>query len=509
MKKTKTEMYMKSIYAKILFVTVFLSVVSCVELDEKPVGIFAPDTFFNTKKDAETALLGAYGMIATEALFGRQYTCALEFRSDMTDIGNRGTAADRIQINDFNMDSNNGTVRVVWLTFYQVIAAANATIAGSNSLGLAETEINPIIAEARFIRAFSYYHLVRFFGEIPYIDYNVTDPSSVSRISKTSVNDIYANIITDLEFAKEWLPEKQAGDVRTRASKGTAATYLASVYLTRGEYQNAYDEAKYVIDNKGLFGYTLEADFQNLYRAQNAGTIKETIFAMDFLGQTNSGNQNEDYMAAMTGVLNYQAGFGVNVPALAVYQTWDERDYRRKVSFEDSLVWNGVKEPYTKFTTPRPHPAKWRRFPGNSQPDGRMSDHNYPDFRYAEVLLIAAEALAEVSGVTDEARGYVNEVRARARNWAGVISTFPEDVEDGLTDEEFIDLVLEERRLELAFEWKRWHDIQRRQLGDEVFLGPDALEPRANFDATRDYLFPLPATDLAINPNLKPNNSGY
>jgi hypothetical protein len=500
---------MKAIYARILFATALLSVASCVELDEEPVGIFAPETFFNTKKDAETALLGAYGMIATEALYGRQYTCALEFRSDMTDIGNRGTAADRIQINDFNMDSNNGMVRQIWLTWYQVIAAANAAIAGANSLGLPEADINPVIAEARFVRAFSYYHLVRFFGEIPYIDYNVTDPASVGKIAKTSVEDIYANIIGDLTFAKQWLPEKQVNDIRTRASKGTAATYLASVHLTRGDYQDAYTEAKYVIDNKDLFGYKLEADFQNLYRASTAGTIKETIFAMDFLGQTNSGNQNEDYMAAMTGVLNYQAGFGVNVPSLAVYQTWDERDYRRKVSFEDTLIVTGVKQPYSKFTTPRPHIAKWRRFPGNSQADGRMSDHNYPDFRYAEVLLIAAEALAETSGVTDEAKGYVNEVRARARNWAGVASTFPEDVADGLTDEQFIDLILEERRIELAFEWKRWHDIQRRELGNEVFLGPDALEPRANFDPARDYLFPLPATDLAINPNLKPNNPGY
>ena len=501
---------MKSIYAKIVLATAMFSAVSCVELDEAPVGVFAPETFFNTKKDAETALLGAYGMIATEALYGRQYTCALEFRSDIVDIGNRGTAADRIQINDFNMDANNGMVRNIWVAWYQVVSATNAAIAGANSLGLPDEEINPLIAEGRFIRAFCYYHMVRFFGAIPYIDYYVNDPASVGNISKTSVSDIYDAVIEDFEFAKQWLPEKQTGDIRTRASKGAAATYLSSVYLTLGDYQKAYDEAKYVIDNKALFGYTLEADFQNLYRAPIAASIKETIFAFDFLGQTNSGNQNEDYMAPMTGVLNYQAGFGVNVPSLAVYQKWDERDYRRKVSFEDTLVVSGVKQPYTKFSTPRPHIAKWRRFPGNSQADGRMSDHNYPDFRYAEVLLIAAEALTEVNnGPNAEAEGYVNQVRARARNWAGVASTFPEDVATGLTKDEFIDLVLEERKLELAFEWKRWHDIQRRQLGDEVFLGPDALEPRSNFSAARDYLFPLPATDLDINPNLKPNNPGY
>jgi hypothetical protein len=68
---------------------------------------------------------------------------------------------------------------------------------------------------------------------------------------------------------------------------------------------------------------------------------------------------------------------------------------------------------------------------------------------------------------------------------------------------------MEERRIELAFEWKRWYDIKRRNLGDAVFKGANSLEPHANFDATRDYLFPIPKTELDVNPNLAPQNTGY
>jgi starch-binding outer membrane protein, SusD/RagB family len=91
----------------------------------------------------------------------------------------------------------------------------------------------------------------------------------VKEISKTPEAEVYQGIIADLQYAKEWLPDKQPGDVRTRPTKGSAASYLASVYLTRGDFQNAYTEAKWVIDNKDRFGYILEADFQDLFVATN------------------------------------------------------------------------------------------------------------------------------------------------------------------------------------------------------------------------------------------------
>lgn len=102
---------------------------------------------------------------------------------------------------------------------------------------------------------------MRVFGSVPYINYPITNPESVKTISKSSEAEIYAAIIKDLEFAKQWLPNMQPDDIRTRPTRGTAASYLASVYLTMKDYQNAYTEAKYVIDSKDLFGYRLEGRF--------------------------------------------------------------------------------------------------------------------------------------------------------------------------------------------------------------------------------------------------------
>src|SRR5687768_3115611 len=504
---------MKNIINKIVIVTFLGCFLSCADLEEKPVGLLAPEGFFKTPKDVETAIFGAYGWIASERLWGRQYVAAIMLRSDMVDIGDRGTPAERQQVNDFNMDDGNGMVRQFWPYWYQVISAANSAIAGAESLALPEDEINPLIGEARFVRAFSYYNLVQVFGDVPYIDFFISDPESVISISKTPEAEVYQNILADLEFAKQWLPDQQPSDVRSRPTKGTAASYLASVHLTLHDYQKAYEEAKWVIDNKGTFDYSLEPDFQNLFRAEMQNGLEETIFSLDFLGlQNGNGGANDDIMPPMTGIRGAdELGWSVCVPSMAVYNTWDDRDYRKEVSFADEAPVGGVVVPYTQFqNTKRPHIAKYRRFPGESNAEGRYSDNNYATMRYAEVLLIAAEALAEITGGSSaEAEGYVNEVRARARNWAGTTTSFPENVQSGLSKQDFIDLVLEERRLELAFEYKRWFDIKRRDLGVEVFTGPNSLEPHPNFDPSRDYLMPLPRTELAINPNLLPQNPGY
>jgi starch-binding outer membrane protein, SusD/RagB family len=503
---------MKNILLKTWIVALVISFSSCVDLEEKPVGLLAPETLFQTPRDVEVAILGAYGWIASERLYGRQFVSALMLRSDMVDIGDRGTPAERQQVNDFNMDPNNGMVRAFWPYWYQTISAANAAISGAESITAAPEVANALIAEARFVRAFSYYHLVRVFGEIPYIDYFVRDPQAVADISKTPVETVYQGIIADLQFAKEWLPDNWPNNIKSRPTKGTAASYLASVYLTRENWQGAYTEAKWVIDNKSRFGYVLEADYQNLYRSL-LGDRPEHIFTVDFLGSQNGGGgANDDLMAPMSGIRGADhQGWSVLVPSMQVYNEWDNRDYRKWVSFDDSIAVKGVLVPYTKFdNTQRPHIAKYSRYPGNASGDGRYSDHNYSAFRYAEVLLIAAEAGAEVNGVNAEVVGYINQIRERARNWGGQsTAAYPENVPAGLSKSQFIDLVLEERRLELSFEYKRWYDIKRRQLGEQVFKGPNAREPQANFNSSRDYLFPLPARDLDINPNLLPQNPGY
>ena len=324
-----------------------------------------------------------------------------------------------------------------------------------------------------------------------------------------------------MEFGLANLPDSQGG-VKSRATKAVAAGYLASVYLTLENWQAAYDNAKFIIDNKGTFGLDLVADYASNYDPAFQDGTEEFLFFVDF-GNITDGT---DFMGPMTGpgevvpnndpsVNPSAAGWSVIVPSQAVFDAWDDNDYRKEVSFiteafngDGELV--GPDQFALGFNSARPHIGKYFKKCGAASGDCSNSDNNYIGMRFAEILLIAAEAQNELNGSEDEILDYVNQIRTRARNTDGTATnTFPEDLAAGLGQAGLRDAILEERRLELAFEFKRWYDIQRRDLGVEVFTGPRSLEPHPNFDATRDYLLPLPQDELGRNPNLLPQNPGY
>ncbi len=500
---------------KYLFLLLVLPIIGCSDLEEEPVSVLSPDGFFKSINDVQTAINGSYGNMATEAFWGRKFSLPLLLRSDMVGIGDQGTAGRRKDHDNFAVADDNGMITAFWPRVYQIIAGANEAIAGGNGLGLPEETLNPVVAQAHFVRAYTYFHMVRLFGDIPYFDSPVQDIASASEISKTSEAQVYANIIADLEFAKQWLPETQSSSALP--TKATAAGYLALVHLTLQDFQNAYNEAKFVIDNEATFGLELAADFQDLFDGTKQGGLKEALFSIDHNGFRN-GNYGQDYMPALTGIRGNQfgdigGGWSVAVPSIEVYNRWDGRDYRKAVSLDTTGVFNGSVDNFMNFPTydarniQSAYIAKYARFTGQtSNGNGRGSEHNYAQLRYAEVLLIAAEALNEVSPGSTEADGYVNRVRARARNGNG--SSFPADVTPGMSQADFRNMVMEERRWELAFEFKRWYDIKRRDLGATAF-GTGGFEERPNFSAARDYLYPLPNDELQRNPNLEPQNPGY
>ncbi|MFS4417607.1 RagB/SusD family nutrient uptake outer membrane protein [Maribacter sp. 2307ULW6-5] len=497
----------------LLAVSVF---VGCSDLEEVPVGRLSPDGLVQSPADVQTLINGAIGNMATERYWGRKLSLPIMLRSDMVSIGDVGTPGRRQEVDNFSMGSDNGMVITLWPRAYQVIAGTNEAIAAAEALtDFPPNQLDPVKAQAHFFRAYTYYHLVRLFGEIPYLDAPVVNVEEASQIAKSSVSEVYDNIIADLEFAKASLPDTQP--VTALPTKATAAGFLASVHLTLGNFQAAYDEAKFVIDNEGTFNLGLAADFQDLFDHSAQTGLNEFLLTLDFNGFS-VGDTGRDYMPALTGIRanergNIGGGWSVAVPTIEVYNTWDGRDYRKQVSLDTTGIFDGVVEPFTRFpdfdsrNIPSAYIAKYTRAIGpTGTGNGRASSLNYGLMRYAEVLLIAAEALNEVSPGSAEAAGYVNRVRARARGGNG--SDFPADVQAGVSQADFRDLVLEERKWELAFEFKRWYDIKRRQLGPEVF-GPNGLEPQANFDPSRDYLFPLPFDELDRNPNLAPNNPGY
>lgn len=491
---------------------------SCSDLQENPVGLLAPESFFKTTADLQASANGSFAYMASEKYWGRQLSMSLMLRSDMAQIGDLTTTPARVEVDEFRMNDGSEIVSAFWPQSYAIIGAANQTIAGASKITGDQNKINAIAAQSYFSRAFAYYHLVRLFGPIPYIDFAVKDINTVNTIGKTSEAVVYEKIIADLKYAKEWLPNKQT--TRSLPSKATAAAYLASVYQTLGDHQKAYAEAKYVIDNEALFGLALDANFQDLFDADKTATLKEPLFTIDFIGQSRVNDLGQDYLASVTGIRGDQTysfgeGWSVVVPSLKVFNDWNKRDYRRAVSFDTIGKKGTTTYDYTNFkgmstrAVNRPHIAKYFRKIGLAGLNGRESSSNYIMMRYAEVLLIAAEALNEINPATGnvEATGYVNRLRARARNRAGVPSNFPANEATGLSQSDFRKMVLRERRLELAFEFGRWYDIKRLKIGVEAF-GANGLEQQ-NFNPSRDYYFPLPGRELVKNPNLMPNNSGY
>ena len=507
---------------KYLFLLIGLLTLGCSDLEEKPVGILAPEGFFQSTTDIQTAVNGAYGHMLHRYFMSREMSMSLMLRSDMVDLNVNVTNAERVQFNNVALLADNANIGSYWPKCYQIIASANQAIAGAKAVNATDDVKNPIVAQAYFARAFVYYHLVRQFGDIPYLTEPVTDIQAASSISKTSTADVYKNIIADLEFAKTWLPNTQAA--RSIPAKSAASAYLAEVYLTMENYAKAYEEAKDIISKETTYNLGLEADFQNLFDVTKVDASKEPIFVLDFIGK-NDGDQGRDYQAALTGIRNdaqygYGGGWSIEVPSIAVYNTWSGKDYRKSVSLDTTAVFKGVVVSYKSFTNTglggyaagdnRPHIAKFTRKAGTAlEGNGRTTKSNYIMMRYAEVLLIAAEALNEITPGTTEADGYVNRVRTRARNKAGVAQTYPANVTAGMSKDAFRTMVLEERKWELAFESKRWYDIARRKLGTQVFSASGLEGAKANFDPARDYLFPLPANELVRNPNLLPQNPGY
>ena len=335
------------------FIAVLFGVIfsGCSDLEERPIGLLSPDEFFNSKDDVQTVINGTYGNMGEEAFWGRKFSLPLMLRSDMVGIGDVGTAQRRIDHDNFTVSDDNGMITVFWPRTYQIIAGANEAIAGAATLNLPEEDINPTVAQAYFVRAYAYFHLVRLFGDIPYLDAPVTDLAAASSIFKTSEADVYQNIISDLEFAKQWLPNTQP--TRAMPSRATAAGYLALVYLTLGEYQNAYDEAKYVIDNEGDFNLGLAADYQDLFNSATQPGLTEQLFTIDYNG-FRDGNYGQDYQPPLTGIRANEfgdigGGWSVAVPSVEVYNTWDGRDYRKRVSLDTVGIFDGVEDTFENF----------------------------------------------------------------------------------------------------------------------------------------------------------------
>lgn len=483
---------------------VLIGILACKNLlEEDPKDQVFVDNFFETENDATAAVNSIYSILNATSnapsfggVYFGTYWIATGLCSD--EMENRLPVPDLDQLDEFSHVPVNGALYEFWSLAYKGINNANFAIQGIPKVQATESFKNGRIGEARYLRGMLYFDLVRWFGDIPLVltlDGVVTPP-------RNSKAEVYAQIISDLEFAAQNLPESYpAGNGLGRATKGSATGLLAKVYLTQGAWQKCVDQCNTII-NSGKYG--LYDDYADAFRIPNENG-KETIFGVGFGTANNSisfweaGQFNVRLLPTqLTGQIPGVNAQGWQVATQNLYDSYDPQDRRREVTLLTT-----IKNQDGSTTTVEPHFQKyWDKV---NEPLAGNTDHDFLYMRYSDILLMKAEALNELNnGPNAEAYLAVNQVRKRARfNGTATLNILP-DLQ-GLDYAAFKNALLLERRHEFAVEGHRWFDLVRfRQLEALVPLAKPGVQPQPFH-----YLFPIPQGEIDLNPNLLPQNTGY
>jgi tetratricopeptide (TPR) repeat protein len=478
---------MKNRLLAFVFLTATLS--SCSEfLNLKPEYQISDQSFYQNQNDFEMALVGVYS--TTRGLYNSsniQYMT--ELSTDNAEIQWSSPSADEMQLDQNAVTPTNAFVRAVWSTCLYTISQSSNILNRIDAVNFDQTTKNRIKGEAQFLRASSYFYLVRLFGNVPITNQTFSSPAQVSSADLTlkPQEEVYKQIIADLTSAESLLPATLNAD-KTRASQMTAKTLLAKVYLTQKSYDLAATKLKEVIDSKQ---YSLVADYKTLSTNGNTN-LAETILEVDFLsGQSLGNNFSAVFTPAITSMAifpNNSQGSGRIVPTLDMIRAYENGDVRKAISVNDSVTLIGGKKSYSRYG------LKFVDFKAVDPGDGSVS---FTILRYADVLLMYAEVLNE-QGKTADALPYLNQVRQRSKLAALA----------GLSQADMRLALERERRVEFLYEGHRWFDLVRTGR-DQTVLNAHYTSQKLNF-SVQDFelLFPIPQTEIDLNPALK-QNTGY
>ncbi|MCB7482046.1 RagB/SusD family nutrient uptake outer membrane protein [Gramella sp. ASW11-100T] len=471
----------------------FVMLVGCSEsfLDETEEYVIDSENYFNSEQEYYNALIGAYDILQStyvNVLLG-------EIASDNT-LSGGGNALDVPgfqQVDEMTHTPINDNIDDVWDWNFGGVQRANYILEFKDKTDFEGKD--QIIAEARFLRAYFTFELVKWFGPIPLSGDERFVLGDAETIPRSPVSEVYAQIESDLQFAIDNLDytAPQVG----RATKGAAQALLGKAYLYQEEFQQSANVLTDLIDN----GPYALSDFATLFEQEGENNV-ESVFEVQYTGaegasflclQCSEGN----VAVGFQGIRDYsgpifESGFSFNVPVAEVYNLFEEDDIRRDFSILDINAW--AAETGATFTEGYKHTGYFNRkyLPrqNNNLGDANLTQpNNYRAIRYADVLLMAAEALNR-GGINDElARTYLNQVRDRA-GLDPVSST-------GST---LTDAIYLERRLELVGEGHRFFDLVRTGRAAEAIDG---------FSPNKNELFPIPLEEIQFSQNNWEQNQGY
>lgn len=507
-----------------------MGVVSC-DLTEKPTSFYEMDTYFTTADKAKMAVIGIYDCLAAEGSYG-QYVMPFASSDDMYMV--RGTATGdgtRRDISHYALTSSNTWVASVWNYIYEGIDRANTAIAGIEKMPGYENsdELKELVAQARFLRAFLAFDLVRYWGDVPF---KTTSTGSFGDTAqpRTEREKIYDQIIIDLDFAKIHL--KPGNEVASSEvpCRGAARALLMRVYLQRAGYsldrttrtltrpddatrKNYFDAVIEEWKASGTEGYHnfYGAGYEELFKNYSKLVLNNQESLWEIAFEPNNGQKdNAGYWATYNGPLvdapdagsgaANQNFFGRANAFFIVLPYWgdfyDDNDVRRDVNFVDYVYrWVKKDKAQVKMSVCQEisknmyrYPGKWRRewmAPGFVDPN--HTGVNYCPLRYADVVLMAAEAYNEIND-TPKAWELLNDVRARAHateinssNYASLMKA-PKVydlpfISDGDEAGKFRTALYWERAFETAYEGQRKFDLIRwGVLGDALRAAQTYIE---------------------------------
>jgi hypothetical protein len=487
---------------KYFSITVLASLVfACSEdfLTKSPEDSINTSNFFQTETDALTAINGAYQPLQWPKLYNmRIWTTDIMAGNSIVGAGGGTDGIETQDEANFVTASDNQGVLDLWRGPWPGILRCNIILQKVHEMTISETVKNRVVGEAYFLRAHYYFILVRFFGDVP-LTLKPVEPGDDLRPFRTPKADVYKQIISDLNQAITLLPPKEqyTGNDVGRASKGSATGMLAKVYLTLGDWQKVVD----LCDQVKSLGYSLNANYGDNFSSSTENS-NESLFEIQYVSDAGMGfwdNENQaSWLSTFTGPRGSDlvaGGWGWNQPTQEFINSYESGDLRKDVTtFYDGCPKFDGKD-YKKSWSMTGFNLRKFLVPLSAVSSYDNSPLNFPVLRYADVLLMKAEALNEL-GRTTEATAPLNEVRTRAglENVAG------------LAKDAFRTKVLNERRMELAFEGQRWFDLIRVNNGQ---YGIDFLKSIGKSNMSSKFLlFPVPQKERDANPNLT-QNTGY
>lgn len=512
----------KHIGRAFLFGFALTSFVGCKTfLEEQAPSNLSPDNFYTIPDHAEAGIAATYSGLRFMGGDAGIFSTNWQLLEALTGTSTTETAQNSDLNNLYGLVHDGNTVHVVnyWNGLYRLIANANLVIArvpGIPQMDAAQR--TKILGEARFLRASAYFTAVRLWGDIPLITQPQSAVSTDFMPVRTSQEDVYKLIVEDLTAAEAaglaWT------DVSGRANLAAVKTQLSKVYLTMAGYplskgasyyKLAADKSLEVITyaNANSSSINLFSTYEDIHRESNKNRL-EHLFMIQYNTSVASNPMDNFYPNFKPVTYNGPGGTGSSVPTGSFYNSYESGDLRAKDQvgyFYTTYYTNGNG---AQFSLGAPYVFKHfnRTANGTSGVAGtRQNNLNVPQIRYAETLLIYAEAQNEVGGPNQAAYDAMKRIRDRAALTTPALGSF--------TQATFRDAVLRERWHELCYEQLTWFDMVRlrkvyndKTNGFDNFVGH--INPSSNQALQEKHLLlPIPRQELLNNPNLKTQNPGY